>query len=109
MKPTLNEEITRIAQEAQVHVYDTDRKKQMVKEIESAIRAGIEAWKRQESDAAYKQGFIDGITAYAWYKDGVQHVGTTGRTRHEAIAKVEQTWNYNPSASLRTSETTGEG
>jgi hypothetical protein len=48
MKPTLDEEITEIAQKAQIHVYDTDRKKQMVKEIKSAIYAGIEAWRRQE-------------------------------------------------------------
>lgn len=49
---------------------------------------------------AYKQGFIDGITAYAWHKDGMQWVGTTGRTRHEAVAKVEKTWNYNPPHAL---------
>lgn len=45
---------------------------------------------------AYKHGFIDGIRAYAWHKDGRQEVGTTGRTLKEAIAEVENTWNYAP-------------
>lgn len=43
---------------------------------------------------AYKQGFIDGLTAYAHNKDGTQHVGTTGKTLKDAIDQVEQTWNF---------------
>lgn len=42
----------------------------------------------------YKEGFIDGITAYAHSKDGQQYVGTTGSTLREAVANVEDTWNY---------------
>lgn len=45
---------------------------------------------------AYKQGFLDGIRAYAWHKDGAQQVGTTGKTLKEAQANVEKTWNYAP-------------
>jgi hypothetical protein len=44
----------------------------------------------------YGQGFIDGITAYAWWKDGVQYVGTTGKTLKQAIETIELTWNYTP-------------
>lgn len=44
----------------------------------------------------YKQGFIDGLTCYAWWKDGVQYVGTTGKTLKEAIAEVEESWNFCP-------------
>ncbi len=44
----------------------------------------------------YKQGFIDGLTCYAWWKDGVQYVGTTGKTLKEAIAEIEKSWNFNP-------------
>jgi len=45
---------------------------------------------------SYKQGFLDGVRAYAWYKDGKQQVGTTGRTLKDALEKVEETWNYAP-------------
>lgn len=48
------------------------------------------------AEAIYRQGFIDGIAAYAWHKDGVQYVGTTGTTRKEAVTNVEKTWNYSP-------------
>ena len=47
-------------------------------------------------NAAYKQGFIDGITAYAYQNNGTSYVGTTGRTLENAILEVEQTWNYAP-------------
>lgn len=47
-------------------------------------------------EVSYKQGFIDGLTAYAWWKDGKQYVGTIGKTLTEAIKEVEKTYNYNP-------------
>ena len=48
-------------------------------------------------NSAYKQGFIDGIKAYAYQNNGTSYVGTTGRTLGNAILEVEQTWNYAPS------------
>ena len=45
---------------------------------------------------AYKQGFLDGIAAYAWNKDGCLWVGTTGTTLKQAQQNVEKTWNYSP-------------
>lgn len=45
---------------------------------------------------AYKRGFLNGIEAYAWMKDGVYYVGSTGKTLREAQDEVEQTYNYNP-------------
>lgn len=33
---------------------------------------------------AYVQGLLDGMRAYAWMKDGVFYVGTTGRRLAEA-------------------------
>lgn len=45
---------------------------------------------------SYKKGFLDGIRAYAWWKDGRQEVGTTGRLLSTAIEKVEETWSYDP-------------
>jgi hypothetical protein len=44
----------------------------------------------------YDRGFRDGLAAYAWWKDGVQYVGTTGTTLVEALEKVKETWNYEP-------------
>lgn len=45
---------------------------------------------------AYRQGFIDGMTCFAWWKGDKQEVGTTGTTLGEAVAKVETMWNYSP-------------
>ena len=42
----------------------------------------------------YKQAFIDGITCFAWWKDGIQYVGTAGTTLKKAIEEVEASWNY---------------
>lgn len=33
----------------------------------------------------YERGYIEGLTAYAWWKDGVQYVGTCGTTLQAAI------------------------
>ena len=37
--------------------------------------------------SAYRDGFKEGIRLFAWWKDGVQQVGTTGTTFKEAVAK----------------------
>ena len=33
----------------------------------------------------YQRGYIDGLTAYAWWKDGTQWVGTCGQTLEAAV------------------------
>ena len=33
----------------------------------------------------YDRGVINGLKAYAWWKDGVQYVGTCGTTLEKAI------------------------
>jgi hypothetical protein len=38
----------------------------------------------------YYEGVIEGLTRYAWWKDGVQYVGTCGRTLQDAIVDVEK-------------------
>lgn len=45
---------------------------------------------------AYKQGFEDGLKAFAWWENGEEQVGTTGWTLKKAIEKIETTWNFNP-------------
>jgi len=37
--------------------------------------------------SAYRDGFKEGMRLFAWWKDGVQQVGTTGTTFKEAVAK----------------------
>jgi hypothetical protein len=34
---------------------------------------------------AYLRGFIDGLRHFAWWKDGVEYVGTCGTTLKQAI------------------------
>lgn len=46
--------------------------------------------------ADYRKGFEDGITAFAWWKDGVQMVGTTGKTLAMALEQLEEIYGFNP-------------
>jgi hypothetical protein len=39
---------------------------------------------------AYYEGLRDGIHQYAHWRDGVQYVGTTGRTLQQALDSVNQ-------------------
>ncbi len=39
---------------------------------------------------AYYEGLRDGIHQYAHWRDGVQYVGTTGRTLKEALDEVNE-------------------
>lgn len=38
----------------------------------------------------YLEGFKEGIKMYAWWKDGVQYIGTTGTTLKEALKEIEK-------------------
>ena len=40
--------------------------------------------------AAFEQGFIEGLREYAWWKDGVQYVGTCGTTLTQAIERAKR-------------------
>ncbi len=37
---------------------------------------------------AYNKGLADGITKFAWWKDGTQYVGTTGKTLKKALEEL---------------------
>lgn len=43
---------------------------------------------------AYKLGFVNGLQCFAHWKDGVEYVGTCGKTLRAAIEKVETLHNY---------------
>lgn len=45
--------------------------------------------KEKEINAFY-DGMIEGITLYAHWKDGVQYVGTTGKTLKKALEDAEK-------------------
>ena len=47
-----------------------------------------EQYLQLEMTKAYYQGVREGLEMYAHWRDGVQYVGTTGRTLKEALAKV---------------------
>lgn len=46
--------------------------------------------KTPEAINAYYDGLCDGIYAYAYMKDGVYYVGTTGRTLKQALEEVNR-------------------
>lgn len=46
--------------------------------------------KVDETVDTYKRGLIEGVTRFAWWKDGTQYVGTCGTTLKEAIAEIEK-------------------
>lgn len=45
--------------------------------------------KTQEEIRAYYMGLIEGVHMFAHWRDGVQYVGTTGKTLKEAIKDIE--------------------
>ncbi len=49
----------------------------------------------------YDEGFKDGLRAYAWWKDGVQRVGSTVYTLDQAIEDRKQTLDYMPKTALK--------
>lgn len=40
-------------------------------------------------ERAYFRGIRDGVQRFAWWRDGVQYVGTTGRTLNQALNEVD--------------------
>jgi hypothetical protein len=52
-----------------------------------------EAFRRaltQAENEAWLKGFVSGLTEYAWWKDGEQHVGTCGTTLKVAIERANK-------------------
>lgn len=50
---------------------------------------------KQIADDAYLRWLEDGISAYAWMKDGISYVGTCGTTLAEALVNCNkgELWN----------------
>lgn len=50
-----------------------------------------QSWALEDAyQRGYKQGKKDGIRLFAWWKDGVQYVGTTGTTLEKALKEVDE-------------------
>jgi len=54
--------------------------------VEAKVR--IEQLKN-ENKRKYRAGYEAGLRAYAWWKDGVQYVGTCGTTLDEALGEID--------------------
>ena len=44
----------------------------------------------------YDRGYVDGVRAFAWWKDGEQYVGTTGMKMTDAIVQRRSSPGYDP-------------
>ena len=45
---------------------------------------------------AYDKGFVDGLHCFAWWRDGVEHVGIGSTMLKEAQKRLADLWNYDP-------------
>lgn len=58
---------------------DTESIKQMAEDVNNVASTAYQS--------GYEQGYKAGLTAYAWWKNGVQYVGTCGTTLKEALSQ----------------------
>ena len=56
---------------------DMEQIKQLATDVNNVAETSFQS--------GYKEGYKKGLTAYAWWKDGVQYVGTCGKTLKEAL------------------------
>ncbi len=59
---------------------DTEAIKQLAGDVNNVAAASFQS--------GYKDGYRDGLIAYAWWKDGVQYVGTRGKTLKDALKET---------------------
>ena len=48
---------------------------------------------QEEVIRSFYSGMIQGVARYAYWRDGTQYVGTTGRTLKEAVQEIRQEQN----------------
>ena len=61
----------------------------MDKIINSQIKAIQDVYKNAYEEG-YRNGLKRGLWIFAWWKDGVQYVGTVGKTLKEALKEVDE-------------------
>lgn len=52
------------------------------------LKAFREQYLQRALDEARKEGLVEGLTRFAWWKDGVRYVGTCGTTLKKAIEDI---------------------
>lgn len=65
-------------------VLTLDDYQELLSAATTALNKLIENDKHRQA-LAYDMGYIDGLSAYAWWKDGVQYVGSCGTTLVKAL------------------------
>jgi hypothetical protein len=65
-------------------IVETQREMNRVHDCQKLVQCVDEAKK-----GAYFDGLIEGMTRFAWWKDGVQYVGTCGKTLNQAIEEAK--------------------
>lgn len=60
------------------------------KDQPSGLVFDLENHERELGNHEYKRGLKTGITRYAWWKDGRQEVGTTGKSLLTALAEADK-------------------
>ena len=69
---------------------DKDRVPQLVADLQEVCPPETPPAESAEAALpAFLRGYIEGLTAFAWWKDGVEYVGTCGTTLRSAIAKAK--------------------
>jgi len=61
----------------------------MSEKLLQLTQSQLDALIKAHEDAALLRGYVEGLRAFAWWKDGVQYVGTCGTTLKKAIEKAE--------------------
>jgi len=57
--------------------------------IPSSLRDAVRAVVKVVVRVEYKEGLKEGVTRFAWWKEGVQYVGTTGKTLKQALEDID--------------------
>ena len=67
-----------------------EKDEKYLKRVNEDMDIERQARKRFLIKYSYIEGIKEGITRYAWWKDGEQYVGTTGKTLKEALKELDQ-------------------
>lgn len=53
-------------------------------------RSYWDQFEREATNESFWMGIYEGIKAFAWWKDGIQYVGSTGKTLKETLEEIEK-------------------
>lgn len=60
------------------------------RDISATLGEKLKAAKEGRMTESHFNAYVEGLTAYAWWRDGEEYVGTCGTTLKEAICKARQ-------------------